>query len=277
MRYKQIKWLILIIPTLTIGVWEYVRHEFLLPYISMELGNWLAPAIVFLVTILFLTQLFAMIEQIQEELHASRTLQAKLEERENIARELHDGIAQALFLLNVQVERLSKQDAVPGDSYYELKETVHRTNSYVREAIANLRYPPDPAALPWMQGIRNLIAEIMRESEAAIRMEWDIREEDLTSKEKIELLACIREALLNIHKHAHASDVLISGKPLHGGGWECSIADNGIGFGEDRMNLPDHYGLKMMRERAQQMGWAFALQQTGQMTVVSIRKEEGRH
>ncbi|MEX2103784.1 MAG: sensor histidine kinase, partial [Bacilli bacterium] len=57
MSYRQIKWLILIIPTLTIGLWEYVRHQFLLPYISMELGNWLAPVIVFVVTITFLLKL----------------------------------------------------------------------------------------------------------------------------------------------------------------------------------------------------------------------------
>lgn len=101
MSYKQIKWLILIIPTLTIGLWEYVRHEFLLPYISMELGNVLAPIIVFLVTILFLTQLFDILERNQKELERAKALQAALEEREKIARELHDGIAQSLFLINV--------------------------------------------------------------------------------------------------------------------------------------------------------------------------------
>jgi len=99
--YKQIKWLILIIPTLTIGLWEYVRHDFLLPYISMELGNVLAPIIVFLVTILFLTQLFDILERNQKELERAKALQAALEEREKIARELHDGIAQSLFLINV--------------------------------------------------------------------------------------------------------------------------------------------------------------------------------
>ncbi|WP_269431669.1 hypothetical protein [Bacillus sp. JCM 19034] len=42
MTYKQIKWLILLIPTLTSAAWEYVRHEYLLPYISMEVGNLLS-------------------------------------------------------------------------------------------------------------------------------------------------------------------------------------------------------------------------------------------
>ena len=58
MSYKQMKWLILIIPTLTIGIWEYVRHEFLLPYISMDLGNLLAPVIVFWFPYCFLPSYF---------------------------------------------------------------------------------------------------------------------------------------------------------------------------------------------------------------------------
>ena len=40
LKYKQIKWLILTIPTITIALWEYIRHEFLLSYISMEIGNY---------------------------------------------------------------------------------------------------------------------------------------------------------------------------------------------------------------------------------------------
>ena len=39
LKYKQIKWLILTIPTVTIALWEYIRHEFLLSYITMEIGN----------------------------------------------------------------------------------------------------------------------------------------------------------------------------------------------------------------------------------------------
>ena len=50
MRNGRLKWLILLIPTLTIGLWEYVRHAFLLPYMSMEHGNFLAPFIVLAVT-----------------------------------------------------------------------------------------------------------------------------------------------------------------------------------------------------------------------------------
>ena len=39
MSLKQIKWLILLLPTITIGLWEYIRHQFLLDIISMDMGG----------------------------------------------------------------------------------------------------------------------------------------------------------------------------------------------------------------------------------------------
>ena len=60
MSYKQIKWMILLIPTFTVGIWEYIRHQFLMPYLSMDAGNWLTPVIVYLVSVTLLSRLFRM-------------------------------------------------------------------------------------------------------------------------------------------------------------------------------------------------------------------------
>jgi two-component system nitrate/nitrite sensor histidine kinase NarQ len=271
LSYKQIKWLILTIPTLTIGLWEYVRHEFLLPYISMELGNWLAPIIVFLVTMLFLTQLFSMIEHNQEELNVSRGLQAALEEREKIARELHDGIAQSLFLLNVQVDRIERTQNTEGIPYQEFKESIHRTHAYVRDAISNLRYPADAMSIPWMQGLKSLIDELHQETELQFAINWQIPEDILSRKEKLELLASIRESLLNIHKHADARQVIIEAS-LTPWGWQCSVTDDGIGFNTNHIAEGNRYGIRMIRDRALMMGWIFALERQDDKTVVTIRK-----
>jgi two-component system nitrate/nitrite sensor histidine kinase NarQ len=271
MSYKQIKWLILIIPTLTIGAWEYVRHEFLLPYISMDLGNWLAPVIVFLVSILFLTQLFSMIEHNQEELDESRALQAALQEREKIARELHDGIAQSLFLLNAQVDRIERTQNAEGIPYREFKESVHRTNAYVREAIANLRYPADAISIPWMQGMKSLMDELEKETDLLFTIHWQLTEDRLSAKEKVELLASIREALLNIHKHANARHVRIKARTTSNG-WQCSISDDGKGFDLSNISEGNRYGIKMMKDRALMMDWHFQIERQADETVVTIRK-----
>lgn len=274
MTYKQIKWLILTIPTLTIGLWEYMRHEFLLPYISMELGNWLAPVFVLLVSLLFLTQLFAMIEHNQEELNRAKAVQAVLEEREKIARELHDGIAQSLFFLNAQLMQLERKDSPEAMPLQQLKESVHRTNDYVRQAIANLRHTADAASIPWLQSVDSLVAELRHETGLEFDISWEIPETALSSKEKVELLAIMREALLNIHKHADAAHVRMEASPTDNG-WICRIADDGKGFDSMETAGDKHYGLKMMRDRARSMSWLFEWVRLDGQTIVEVRKGGG--
>ncbi|MDK8180238.1 histidine kinase [Paenibacillus sp. UMB4589-SE434] len=271
MNYKQIKWLILIIPTLTIGMWEYVRHEFLLPYISMDLGNWLAPVLVLLVTLLFLTKLFSMIEQSQEELNRVKAVQAVLEEREKIARELHDGIAQSLFFLNTQVTRMERMEQANDLPLDKLKESVHHTNDYVRQAIANLRHAADVDSNPWLQGVESLIDELRRESDLHFEITWNLTDSILSSKEKVELLSIIREALLNIHKHADATSVCVHTSTTNTG-WLCQITDNGKGFNLETTNRGNCYGLKMMQDRADKMSWKLYIDRFNEQTRVSITK-----
>ncbi|AZK47280.1 sensor histidine kinase [Paenibacillus lentus] len=271
MSYKQVKWLILTIPTITIGLWEYVRHEYLLPYISMDLGNWLSPIIVFLVSILLLTQLFKMMEMIQTELNEAKAHKAALEEREKIAREIHDGIAQSLFLLNAQVNKMEKAQVTDRTTFDKLKQNIFRTNTYVRQAIANLRHPADPASISWVQGLKNLIEELKRESGLDFKIGWDIPEMQLSVKDRIELLALIRESLLNIHKHAAATEVHIDGYIMENG-WQCTVIDNGVGFDLGKNLGENRYGIQMMRDRAAMMGWKFNIERNGAHTIVTIQK-----
>jgi two-component system nitrate/nitrite sensor histidine kinase NarQ len=275
MSYKQIKWLILIIPTLTIGLWEYVRHQFLLPYISMELGNWLAPVIVFTVTVIFLTQLFSLLEDMQEELKEARAEKAALEEREKMARELHDGIAQSLFLLAVQVDVLDKRNTGAEAEIRTFRQTVHEVNGYVRQAIANLRDPVSPDTLPWMELMKSLPMDLAAETGIRADWSWKLPEEKLSAKEKVELYASLREALLNVRKHADAEHVRISSEEC-GSGWICAVSDDGKGFDGDNLWLTDKFGLKIMRERAVEMGWTFELVREHGISVFRIRKRRER-
>ena len=117
MTYKQLKWLILLVPTITVGLWEYVRHEYLLPYISMDTGTWLTPVTVLLVTFTLLTRFFSKMENIQKQLRIERAEKAALQEREQIAHGLHDGVAQSLFLLSIKVNQLEKLNVSEEDKY----------------------------------------------------------------------------------------------------------------------------------------------------------------
>lgn len=149
MSYKQIKWMILLIPTITVGLWEYIRHQFLMPYLSMDAGNWLTPVIVYLVSVTLLSRLFRMLESARAALEQERASKTALAARDQLARELHDGISQSLFLLSVKADKAGR--SLSGTNHEqeirEIQKTVHEVNTYVRQAIAQLRYVPSPSLI----------------------------------------------------------------------------------------------------------------------------------
>lgn len=279
MSYRQVKRWILITPTLTIAVWEYVRHAYLLPYVSMELGNWLSPGIVFVVSVTFLRKLFSMMESIQEELRQERAVKAAMEERERIARELHDGIAQSLFLLSVQVDRLERTGTgAEGErlaAFRSLRGSVRQTNDYVRHAIANLRYPPNTAAMPWMESIERLAADFAAETGLDVALDWNIPASRLSPAEKVELYAVLREAMVNVRKHAEATSVRVSASADRDG-WSVRVEDDGRGFEGDPFACRDRFGLRMVRRRAAEAGWTVRLERNEAHTVLTVERRHSR-
>lgn len=268
MSFKQIKWLILIIPTIVVGAWEYIRHEFLLPYISMDLGNWLTPVIVFAVTITLLNKLFMIYEQMQEELKKERAEKAVLKERERIARELHDGIAQTLFLCSVQLQQLKAKH--PELELNEVQLHLRQVHDDVRQSIYNLKSPPS-GSLTWLDQLHHWIDQYELDTGIQVDLNIQVPENELLPKEKIELFGCIREALTNIRKHADASKVFIELASTDTG-WRLIVEDNGIGFRGNPFKLSNRFGLMIMRERAQQLGAQLHLERIDNKTRLTVEK-----
>ncbi|NUU76143.1 sensor histidine kinase [Paenibacillus xylanilyticus] len=273
MSYKQIKWMILLIPTLTVGLWEYIRHQFLMPHLSMDAGNWLTPVIVYLVSVTLLSRLFKMLEGARAALEQERASKAALEARDQLARELHDGIAQSLFLLSVKTDKAERGLAGSGHEHeiQEIRETVHEVNAYVRQAIAQLRYVPGNAAVLTGASLHEQAESLIQETVPGARVHWVLDSTFFSPKEQVELLACIREGLINVRKHAQATEVRVEaeGNPFS---WSVCIQDNGVGVSGDPMHLKDRYGLRITKERAIQMGWSFTLDSKPGLTRMTIGK-----
>jgi len=121
-----------------------------------------------------------------------------------------------------------------------------------------------------MQSVSSLVSEIERESSLRISLDWRIKEDALSSKEKIELLAIIRESLLNVYKHADARQVGIVGEPTDDG-WVVRIVDDGVGWSPEHDSQP-HFGVRMMEDRAANMRWQFSITRSDRGTAVVVRK-----
>lgn len=266
MSYKWLKGLILWIPTIVIGLWEYVRHAFLLPYVSMELGNWLAPVFVFLISFTLVRGLFRKMEEMQESLKRQQVIKASFEEREQLARELHDGISQSLFMLSVKLDKLerSESEEAAKTTMEGVRQTVRHVYEDVRQSIASLQAEPQPSHSSWLQSIQGAVAELEQGSGARTTADFRLRDDLLSHRQKVELLAIIREALMNIQKHAGASNAYVwaqhDGKPNEmNSSFSCIITDDGRGVSADELGQKGKYGVKMMRERAEAMGWSLRI------------------
>ncbi|MGV2806449.1 hypothetical protein GNF85_23175, partial [Clostridium perfringens] len=55
--------------------------------------------------------------------------------------------------------------------------------------------------------------------------------------------------------------------------WHCSISDDGKGFELDKPLGSNRYGIKIMKDRAEAMGWKFMVERHNNKTIISIRKE----
>ncbi|NQX43745.1 two-component sensor histidine kinase [Paenibacillus tritici] len=276
MTYTRIKVLILLIPTVMVGIWEWVRHQFLMSYISMDTGNYLTPVLVFMFSIILLLPLFRIMERNQRELEQERAATGAMEAREALAKELHDGMAQSLFLLSVRIDRLEqsrKDGSVSADSVDQIKKTVHEVNRYVRQAIANLKVPVSgEESFSLERSIKEQLAGIAGEVMIEVSLDWHLEEQALTAAEQAELLSCIREAIINVRKHTRAGRVSVSGQgnELH---WTVTIADNGAGIQhDDPFAVIGSYGLQIMRERSRSMGWRLDIQSGSDGTTVEIAK-----
>ncbi|MCX7851620.1 MAG: GAF domain-containing protein [Caldilineales bacterium] len=188
-----------------------------------------------------------------------------LEERYRLAREIHDGLAQTLGYLNLQVERLEMllsagRTQAARQEVVELRRTVRAAYVDVREAIDGLRLSVErPEHLA--ARLRDYVQEFGLQT--GIAVEFDAQPSDLVVEAAVglQLLRIAQEALTNVRKHAQASRVRValfrSEREL-----ELTITDNGMGFPLAPSSSGHRsYGLNGMRERAQSLG--------GTMTIAS--------
>jgi signal transduction histidine kinase len=190
-----------------------------------------------------------------------RIVEAQEAERSRLAREVHDGPAQALsnaiFQVEVVQRLLDRDEAAARAELRQLREVLTRELKGVRAYLSQLR-PPLLADL----GLSGAIQEAANQISSAIGVPVTVEVEDgvdaLPETVEIVALRVVQEALQNARKHAQASSIRIRMWSEHAS-WSLEVRDDGRGFDADDPSVSErrHFGLQFMRERAELIGARF--------------------
>lgn len=198
---------------------------------------------------------------------------AVIEERQRLARDLHDAISQQLFALSMMSEAALKQfdrnPALAKEQLADIVQAANQSQAEMRALLLHLR-PVHLSGDSLAEGLRKLVTEIREKNGIDIDLEVT---KDIALSDTIEehVFRIIQEALSNIIRHARASEVKLE---LHKKRRELFvyISDNGIGFDPNASGKKTSYGLKTMRERAEEIGGTFQVRsQENEGTYIAIK------
>jgi PAS domain S-box-containing protein len=203
---------------------------------------------------------------------------AMLREREQLARELHDGIGQVLGFASLTAGasrkliadgKLAKAD----DQLAHLESAVTDANADVREQILNLRTAPT-GERPFFSALQHYLDGYRQNY--GIRVDLSIGEgvdESLLAPDvQMQLFRILQEAFSNARKHAQAECVRASFE-VDDGLLRVRIQDDGIGFDPYQVaeTGSSHFGLRFMGERAEQLGGSLRVESApGEGTCVEV-------
>jgi len=201
----------------------------------------------------------------QQEI-SSKILEKMEEERQRIARELHDSIGQEiLFIKNKALLSLTRQNhATVADDLTAISDTASKALKSVREISHNLR-PPELDRLGLTETIRALLMKVRESTALVVTGELDHIDGLVPRELEINLVRIVQEAISNILKHARATECSIRIEKERNG-IVMTIKDNGGGFTVDPLPMTEI-------EKAEGMGISGMLERTrmlnGTMTIHS--------
>ena len=179
------------------------------------------------------------------------------EERQRIARELHDTLAQGLTGIILQLDAvdhyLDKGNAA------KAQELVQRSMKAARETLAESREVIDDLRINSRdKSLTERVAQLIKSESTAFTFDTALNV-PLNLQEEILIEKLISECVLNIHKHAQASTANIA-LFSDENAIKLAIKDDGIGFDPEQIaNKTGHYGLLGMRERIKSVNGIFEL------------------
>jgi signal transduction histidine kinase len=205
--------------------------------------------------------------------------QAIIEERERIARELHDGVAQFIGYVNIKVlavRQLLKQNKVEDADQMldQVERAVQDQSNDVRASIIGLKMASE-SGTGLAADLRQYVSRSNRLADFLIELNIDPQVENvkLDAEVELHLLRIVQEALSNVRKHASARQAWV-GLEREADELVLQIRDDGVGFNpwQWSVDVRGHFGLQTMQERAEAIGAILNVEsEPGQGTAVIVR------
>lgn len=209
-------------------------------------------------------------EMARQRLKAS----AVLEERNRIARELHDSLEQELAGITMQLDLAADCfDQVPRvakESLETARKMSRRSMVEARRSVWDLRcHLLESGDL--VSALRQVVEPLAKRHRVQIDVNITGTPVRLPAAMEMNLLRIGQEALANAVKHGHAQNILLEVEfaAMH---VRVSVGDDGVGFTPSESTSSGHFGLLDMRERASSMGSELLVDsEPGQGTRVSVQ------
>lgn len=182
------------------------------------------------------------------------------EERNRLAREIHDKLAQTLGAMQFRASIIS--DQLASEHWHQAEEGVQDlqviiSSAYndVRDEINNLRLIASIES-GFLNTLRNYLDDFSKRYNIHVHLCVDEKAtKSITNKISIQVIRVIQEAVTNIRKHGDTTQAWVN-IVENGSSINISIKDNGKGFDQDNISYQkyNHFGLKVMQERAEIIG-----------------------
>ena len=195
-----------------------------------------------------------------------------LEERRKLGMEIHDSILQGLYSAGLKVEYLlknrdeQKNSRALLDIKTDLRETINKTRDFLVTTASETR---DIETL--QESLEKLVKDFEKSQNVVFKLEYRIPALtlfQLSSEKSTHIYYIVQEALMNVSKHAKATQVNIyleaSYRHLH-----VKIWDNGIGI-KKQYNKNEHFGIQSMEERVKRLKGQLRIERVKNGTSVEI-------
>lgn len=282
MSMRQLQWATVVIPLAFVVAHHYLMLGPMHPFFHKWYGFAMILVPLTVSVWAFSTAVFRILRSMQQEiaeLHEEREALVVERERQQIAREMHDGLAQVLSFVNTKAQAvelfLDQNDPEAARRHIaELSEAARNVYVDVREGIVALQAQGGEG-----RTLRDVLDEYVEQfrnfAHLDVEIEWDagIDVIALTPAVEVQLLRIVQEALTNVRRHGRASSARVV-FAREGDDLTISVRDDGQGFDPSRIARGDwpKFGLRAMRERAESLGGELKIESAiGAGTTVSAR------